>query len=68
MRSILKYEITADPSKPVEEITEFISLMIQTHPDKQIEILQQVDDHLGNALAKLQREKETEESVLQDGP
>ncbi|MDR9852872.1 hypothetical protein RJP21_04545 [Paenibacillus sp. VCA1] len=51
MRSALKYEITADPSKPVEEISEFISLMIQTHPDKQIEILQKVDENIGIALA-----------------
>ncbi|MDR9855636.1 hypothetical protein RJP21_18650 [Paenibacillus sp. VCA1] len=40
MKSALKYEIKADPSKPVEEISDFISLMLQTHPDKQIEILQ----------------------------
>lgn len=63
MRSTLKYEITADPLRPVEEITEFISLMIKTHPNKQIEILRQVDQHLGDTLAELQREKVTEESV-----
>ncbi|MEC0241967.1 hypothetical protein P4H66_19375 [Paenibacillus dokdonensis] len=60
MKAALKYEVLADLSKPVDEIVEFISLMLQSHPGKRIEILQQIDQHVGDALAELQREPSNE--------
>lgn len=60
MKATLKYEMLVDVSRPVDEIVEFISLMLQSHPGKRIEILQQIDQHIGEALAELQREPPNE--------
>ncbi|WP_339241427.1 hypothetical protein MKX40_10700 [Paenibacillus sp. FSL R5-0517] len=54
MKATHQVVITADISRPVEEISEIISLFIGMHPaEKQQEILQAVDQLVGDALAGL---------------
>ncbi|WP_339194545.1 hypothetical protein MKY95_23090 [Paenibacillus sp. FSL P4-0176] len=54
MKATHQVVITADISRPVEEISEIISLFIGMHPaEKQQEILQAVDQSVGEALAGL---------------
>ncbi|PAK51398.1 hypothetical protein CHH75_14455 [Paenibacillus sp. 7541] len=49
-----RVELLIDLTTPVEEITAVINIMLQAHPDKQLEILQAVDQNIGEALATLQ--------------
>ncbi|OPA77478.1 hypothetical protein BVG16_13565 [Paenibacillus selenitireducens] len=52
--AIPKLEVLIDLSRPVEEITEVITLVISSHPGKQKEILEAVDLSVGEALAKFE--------------
>ncbi|MET3846887.1 hypothetical protein [Paenibacillus sp. OAE614] len=62
MKATPKYELLVDVSKPVEEIAEFISLMLQLHPGQKLEILEQVDEQVGMALSDLEVQQKTEKN------
>ncbi|MGG1879355.1 hypothetical protein ABDI30_17525 [Paenibacillus cisolokensis] len=54
MARMTRVELLIDLAIPVEEITAVINIMLQAYPDKQLEILQAVDQNIGEALANLQ--------------
>lgn len=61
MKAIHQVQITADISRPVEEIAEIISLFIGMVPaDKQKKVLQAVDQLIGDALAGLEAGSDTD--------
>lgn len=54
MARMTRVELLIDLTTPVEEITAVINIMLQAYPDKQLEILQAVDQNIGEVLANLQ--------------
>jgi hypothetical protein len=42
-----------NPSNPVQEAVEVVLLLINSHPGRQHELLQQIDIQIGEALAAL---------------
>ncbi|CAM3369647.1 hypothetical protein HP548_08370 [Paenibacillus taichungensis] len=61
MKATHQVVITADISRPVEEIAEIISLFLGMVPaEKQEELLQAVDQLVGDALAGLVSDKDTD--------
>lgn len=57
MAKIMKVELLIDLSAPVQEVAEVVSLMLQTHPGRQIEILRAIDEQIGKALIELETTK-----------
>lgn len=67
LAKITRYDLSIDLSRPVEELVELISIVTNTFPGRQEEMLQQLDMKIGEALAEIERskaraDKETEES------
>ncbi|NUU75011.1 hypothetical protein [Paenibacillus xylanilyticus] len=61
MKATHQVVITADISRPVEEIAEIISLFLGMVPaEKKREILQDVDQLVGEALAGLEADTNTD--------
>lgn len=61
MKAIHQVQITADISRPAEEIAEIITLFISMHPaEKQQEILMAVDQSVGEALAGFKAASDTD--------
>lgn len=55
MAKVTKVELQIDLSMPVEEIAAVVNIMLDSHPGRQIEILEAIDHAIGEALAKLQK-------------
>ncbi|AZS17380.1 hypothetical protein [Paenibacillus lutimineralis] len=58
MAQLKRIEVSLDFEQPIQEITSIISLIIGAHPDRQLEILQAVDQHIGDAMALLDKSKQ----------
>ncbi|MBO2942822.1 hypothetical protein JJQ72_02330 [Paenibacillus sp. F411] len=56
MAIVTRIDVSLDLNQPVREIADVISLIINSHPGQQLAILKQVDEEIGAALAKLERE------------
>lgn len=55
MAKLTKIDVSIDLGQPVQEITDIISLVINAHPGQQLSILQALDQHIGDALAALEK-------------
>lgn len=55
MAMVTRIDVSLDLAHPVEEITDVISLVINAHPGKQLSILQAIDQHVGDAMAALEK-------------
>ncbi|WP_260986589.1 hypothetical protein [Paenibacillus xylanexedens] len=58
-------QVELDLNKPVEELTQVISVVLSSHPLNQKEILTALDLEIGNALAaiEIQEQKDKQEVV-----
>lgn len=52
---VTRIDVSLDLAHPVEEITNVISLVINAHPGQQLSILQAIDQHVGDAMATLEK-------------
>ncbi|KWX73883.1 hypothetical protein [Paenibacillus jilunlii] len=59
MKATPKIEMLVDALNPVEESVSVITYMLSLHPGKEIEILQQIDQKIGDTLATLQSSAES---------
>lgn len=55
MAKLTKIDVSIDLGQPVQEITDIISLVINAHPGQQLSILQALDQHIGDAMAALEK-------------
>ncbi|ASA20958.1 hypothetical protein [Paenibacillus donghaensis] len=55
---IKKLELSIDLTRPAEEITEAIITIMEFFPGRQLGILQQVDQNIGDMLAAVQPKDE----------
>ncbi|GGH17423.1 hypothetical protein [Paenibacillus segetis] len=55
LAKLTKIDVSIDLGQPVQEITDITSLIINAHPGRQLEILQAVDQHIGDAMAALEK-------------
>lgn len=62
MARVTTVNVSIDLSQPVPELVDIISLVINSHPGQQIEILKQLDQHIGEAIATQELEQQKEES------
>jgi len=53
-----KLEILVDLERPVEEIKSCIAAIVNCHPDKQLEILREVELWMGETIEKLEKYSE----------
>lgn len=53
MALVTKVEVSLDLQQPVREVADVITLVISMHPGHEIEILRQIDEEVGNALAQI---------------
>lgn len=52
---VTRIDVSLDLAHPVDEITDVISLVINAHPGQQLNILQAIDQHVGDAMAALEK-------------
>ncbi|MUG45537.1 hypothetical protein [Paenibacillus woosongensis] len=55
MARVTRIDVSLDLSLPVEEVIDVISLVINAHPGQQLRILQAIDQHIGDAMAALEK-------------
>lgn len=60
MVAIKKLELSIDLTRPAEEITETIITIMEFFPGRQLGILQQVDQNIGDMLAAIQPKEQSE--------
>jgi hypothetical protein len=53
LAKVINLELSVNPSNPVQEAVEVVLLLINSHPGRQHELLQQIDIQIGEALAAL---------------
>ncbi|MEC0168864.1 hypothetical protein [Paenibacillus graminis] len=58
MNATSKIEMLVDALNPVDESVNVITYMLSLHPEKEIEILHQIDQKIGDTLATLQSSAE----------
>jgi len=58
-----KLEILIDLSKPSEEITQCIAAIVNSHPGKELEILNKVDLWLGETISGLEKSRAESQST-----
>jgi hypothetical protein len=51
---VTKVDVSLDLQHPVREVSDVITLVLSMYPGRQIEILRQIDDEVGSALARLE--------------
>lgn len=68
MKATPKVELLIDVLHPVEETVNVITYMLSLHPDRQYELLQQIDMQIGEALAALDEahKKSADSKVAED--
>jgi hypothetical protein len=54
---LIKVEVSIDLSRPVPELLEVISLAINSHPGAEETILRQLDQHVKDALERIEQKK-----------
>lgn len=55
MAMVTRIDVSLDLSLPVEEVIDVISLVINSHPGQQLSILRAIDQHVGDAMAALEK-------------
>ncbi|MOA28552.1 hypothetical protein D3C78_1495040 [compost metagenome] len=55
MAVVTKVDVSLDLQHPVREISDVITLVLSMHPGREVEILRQIDEEVGNALALLEK-------------
>ncbi|MBU5673261.1 hypothetical protein [Paenibacillus brevis] len=63
MAVITKFDVSLDVTQPAQEVADVITLLLGMYPGREIEILQQIDEEVGSALAKLEKAKLEAEST-----
>lgn len=51
---ITKIDVSLNLQKPAEEVCNVITLILSMYPGRQLEILRQIDEEVGSALARLE--------------
>lgn len=54
LAKVTNLNISIDPTQPVKEAVEVVLLLINSHPGRQHELLQQIDMQIGEALSALE--------------
>ncbi|GGF72768.1 hypothetical protein GCM10010912_17480 [Paenibacillus albidus] len=68
MVSIKKIELSIDLTRPAEEITEAIITVMEFFPGRQLEILEKVDQRIGEMLVALSPKEQTAEEDTKETP
>ncbi|KWX79555.1 hypothetical protein AMQ84_06470 [Paenibacillus riograndensis] len=68
MESTPKIEMLVDALNPVEESVNVITYMLTLHPGREIEILQQIDQKIGDTLVTLQSKVEQVVKQAEESP
>lgn len=55
MAVITKVDVSLDVTQPAQEVASVITLILSMYPGREIEILSQIDEEVGSALAALER-------------
>ncbi|KUP22426.1 hypothetical protein [Paenibacillus sp. DMB5] len=55
LAKVINLELSVNPSNPVQEAVDVVLLLVNTHPGRQRELLQQIDMQIGEALAALDK-------------
>lgn len=58
MAVVTKIDVSLDLQHPVREVSDVITLILSMYPGREIEILSQIDDEVGAALARLTKAQE----------
>lgn len=68
LAKVTKLDVSIDLTQPVQEAVEVVLLLINSHPGRQHELLQQIDMQIGEALAALDeaRKKAADSKVAAD--
>lgn len=53
LAKVTKLDVSIDLNQPVNEAVEVVLLLVNSHPGRQHELLQQIDMRIGEALAAL---------------
>jgi hypothetical protein len=68
LKAIPKLEMLADLSQPVPEIKEAIMHIVNSHPGKQLELLQELDLWLGETITNIEKQIETNANAAATEP
>lgn len=55
MARVTRIDVSIDLSQPVQELADIISIVINTHPGQQLNILRAIDQCVGDAMAALEK-------------
>lgn len=70
MAVITKVDVSLDVTQPAQEVASVITLLLGMYPGREIEILRQIDEEVGDAMARLEHAAvpadEPEESPEED--
>lgn len=55
MAVVTKIEVSLSLNYPVREVADVISLILNAHPSRQLEILKQIDEEVGLTIANMER-------------
>lgn len=58
MAVVTKVDVSLDLQHPVREVSDVITLVLSMYPGRELEILRQIDDEIGRALATFERSTE----------
>ncbi|WP_410770962.1 hypothetical protein [Fontibacillus sp. BL9] len=58
MALITKIDVSLDLKQPAQEVIDVITLILSMYPGREIEILRQIDEEVGMAVAQLERSQE----------
>ncbi|MNC71662.1 hypothetical protein D3C75_1226110 [compost metagenome] len=68
MKATSKIEMLVDALNPADESVNVITYMLTLHPGREIEILQQIDQKIGDALVALQSKVESVVKKVEESP
>lgn len=55
MAVLTKVDVSLDLQNPVGEVSDVITLILSMYPGREVEILRQIDEEIGNALALIEK-------------